>query len=215
MRWHEEVLDASARNAAAILAEVLGQGFYLAGGTGLTLQIGHRISLDLDLFSVEDDLAGTRRLALVRELGRKAPVAIRENQDGTVHLTMGDTAVSLFAYPYPLLGKTISWKGLSVASLDDIATMKLSAVVGRGSRKDFIDLFFLSRRLGLDHLLRMAAKKFPDHADFPLQALKSLAFFDDAEQEPMPRMLAAESWREIRAFFEREVPRLAGKLLGR
>lgn len=213
MIWHEETLDRSAQAAAAVLVETLGDRFYLAGGTGLALQLGHRISLDLDLFSREEPLVGTARLSLVSELGRRSKIAIHENKDGTVHLTMGKTSVSLFAYPYRLLKKSLSWKGLAVASFEDIAAMKLSAVVGRGSRKDFIDLYFLSRKIGLDEALRAAAKKFSDHADFPLQALKSLSFFDDAEREPMPRMLDKTSWRTIRLFFEREVPHLTAKLL--
>lgn len=213
MTWHEEVLDADARRAAARLAPLVTGNFYLAGGTGLALKLGHRVSLDLDLFSVSDPLGKDKRAEIIAALALQGRCKIMENKDRTLHLRLEETSVSLFHYPYPLLKPTRSWRGLAVASSDDIAAMKLSAVVGRGSRKDFIDLYALSREVGLARLLNCGARKFRDHADFLIQAARALVYFDDAEKEPPPRMLKRIDWSAVKSYFETEVPRLINKKL--
>lgn len=117
-------------------------------------------------------------------------------------------------YRYPLLKPVSRWKGLAVASIEDISAMKVSAIVGRGSRKDFIDLYWISRKAGLETILRWAERKFSGHADFILQAARALVFFEDAEKEPLPRLLKQLSWGEVRACFEKEVPACVRRVLG-
>jgi len=210
MKWHSEVLDASGKKAATRLAQAAKDQFYLAEGTALALRLGHRISLDLDLFSQENILGGAERAAMLEKLRASGPLEILENKDGTCHLRLGKTSVSLFRYHYNLLRPTTIWNGLPVASLEDIAAMKFSAIVGRGSKKDFVDLYYLSREIGLEAALKAAARKYRDHSDFALQAARALVYFDDAEKEPMPRELGASSssWDEIKSFFETEIPKL-------
>lgn len=205
MKWHEEVLDEAGRAAAARLAEAAGD-FYLAGGTALALRLGHRVSLDLDLFSPKNVLGAEQRHALLEALKASGPLKIKEVKDGTCHLDLAGTTASLFHYDYPVIGRFDRWRGLDVASFEDIAAMKLSAVLGRGSKKDFIDLHELCRRLGLKRVMETARRKFPLHADFPLQAARALVYFEDAEKEPMPRMLDSASWDNVKSFFEGAVP---------
>lgn len=205
MKWHEEVLDEAGRAAAARLAEAAGD-FYLAGGTALALRLGHRVSLDLDLFSPKNALGPEQRRALLETLKASGPLKIKEVKDGTCHLDLAGTTVSLFHYAYPIVGRPESWRGLEVASLEDIAAMKLSAVLGRGSKKGFIDLHELCRRLGPDRVMSTAQRKFPLHSDFPLQAARALVYFEDAEKEPMPRMLGAASWEDVKSYFEGAIP---------
>lgn len=205
MKWHEEVLDEAGRAAATRLAEAAGD-FYLAGGTALALRLGHRVSLDLDLFAPKNALGPEQRQALLEALKASGPTKIKEVKDGTCHLDLAGTTVSLFHYDYPIIGRFDSWRGLDVASLEDIAAMKLSAVLGRGSKKDFIDLHELCRGLGLDRVMATAERKFPLHSDFPLQAARALVYFEDAEKEPMPRMLAAASWEDVKSYFEGSIP---------
>ncbi|MFH1726167.1 MAG: nucleotidyl transferase AbiEii/AbiGii toxin family protein [Elusimicrobiota bacterium] len=213
MNWHEEVLDAKGRKAAARLAPVVSSEFYLAGGTALALRLGHRISLDLELFSPDDPLEEARRASLLKALAGTGSLDIREAQDGTCHFRLGGTPVSLFHYPYPLLSPARDWRGLPVASVEDIAAMKLSAIVGRGSRKDFLDLYCVCRRIGLDAVLRVAEGKFPDRPEFLLQAARALVYFEDAEKEPMPRLLEKLSWQAVKSYFERTAPKtLRGRL---
>ncbi len=212
LSWHEEVLDAAGHRAASRLAPLAGQ-FYLAGGTALALRLGHRVSLDLDLFSSENPLGFAQRGALVGALKASGTVEVRESADGTLHLILEGTRVSLLRYAYPLLGKADVWRGVRVASIEDIAAMKLSAVVGRGSKKDFLDLYRLARELPLGKMLELARRKFPEHPDFPLQAAKALVYFADADSEPAPRLLEEFDWSEVKRFSEREGPRAVSRLL--
>ena len=206
MKWHEEVLDAAGNAAAVRLAAATGS-FYLAGGTALALRLGHRVSLDLDLFSARNKLGAKERRTLLDALKASGPLKIKGAKDGTCHLDLGGTPVSLFHYAYPMLGRPQSWRGLEVASLEDIAAMKLSAVLGRGSKKDFIDLYELCQRPGLDRVMKTAGRKFPLHTDLPLQAARALLYFEDAEKEPMPRMLGTTTWKDMKSYFEGAIPK--------
>ncbi len=208
MFWHEKVLDRSGHEAAQRLASAAGGDFHLAGGTGLALRLGHRISLDLDLFSRGSLLEQSDRITLIKALEASGKVEINEEKDGTCHLRLGTTAVSLFHYPYKLLAQPSEWAGLKIASIEDISAMKLSAVISRGSKKDFIDLFFLCRLHKISDIFKWAELKFPGHPNFAIQAAKALVYFKDAEKEPMPRMLKPAPWPEIKAFFEKEIPKL-------
>lgn len=211
VKWHAEVLDADGHSAAARLTPLLHDGFYLAGGTALALRHGHRISLDLDCFSKTEKLGETGRIALTERLKSSGKLKVLKSSEGTLHLLLATTAVSLFHYPYPLCGKTEHWEGLPVASDLDIGAMKLSAIIGRGSRKDFLDLYWICRATGLTPVLDAAAAKFRDHQDFLLQAARALVYFDDAEEEPMPRLLRRVSWREVKSFFASQTPKLLRK----
>lgn len=208
MDWHEKVLDRSGHDAARRLALAAGEDFYLAGGTGLALRLGHRISLDLDLFSENRLLNQPDRLVLKKDLETSGKAEILEEKDGTCHLRLGTTAVSLFHYPYKLLKPPSKWVGLKIASVEDISAMKLSAVISRGSKKDFIDLFFILHLHKAADLFKWAEQKFPGHPNFTIQAAKALVYFEDAEKEPMPRMLKPVPWAKIKAFFEKEIPKL-------
>ncbi len=212
MTWHENVLDAKARKAAARLASAC-SGFYLAGGTGLALRLGHRISLDLDLFSATNALGEPERSSLLERLTASGGLEVEESKDGTCRLILEGTRVSLQRYSYPLVKPTADWRGLAVASIEDIGAMKVGAIVGRGAKKDFVDLYEICGHLGLEPLLEGASRKYGHHADFLLQASRALVFFEDAEKNSMPRLLKKISWERVKAYFEKEVPRLVGKLL--
>lgn len=212
LTWHEEVLGSAGLRGAARLATAA-RDFYLAGGTGLALRLGHRVSLDLDLFSRENPLGKAERSALVESLQDTGPVEVLETSDGTLHLLLQGVRVSLLRYRYPLLAETDRWRGLAVAASEDIAAMKVAAIIGRGSKKDFVDLHALASRLDLERLLRGAGRKYADHRDFLLQAARALVYFEDAEKDPMPRLLRPADWDEVKGCFEREVPRLIRRLL--
>ncbi|MFQ5767612.1 MAG: nucleotidyl transferase AbiEii/AbiGii toxin family protein, partial [Acidobacteriota bacterium] len=197
-----------ARAAAARLADAVGQDFYLAGGTGLALWRGHRISLDLDLFSSASSLDTGERRRLIDDLAGSGPLSIIHSREGTCHLLVGRTSVSLFRYRYPLLDRASAWRGLSVASVRDIAAMKVSAVVGRGARKDFVDLYVICREMGIDAVLEACHARFPDHHDFLSESVRALVYFEDAEKEPMPRLLTEISWPAVRTYFEEDVRRI-------
>ena len=119
-----------------ILAPLMEKKFYLAGGTGLALRCGHRISVDLDLFSKTNKLGQIERRKIISSL-KGFELNIVENTDNTIHMILEGVAISLFYYDYPILVKLKDlWRNIPIASLEDILCMKLSAILGRGSKKD-------------------------------------------------------------------------------
>lgn len=183
--------------------------FYLAGGTGLALVLNHRRSVDLDLFSRTNRLDADGRRALEQRLHTLVGWRGLDTKDGTLHGRVGRVRVSFFWYPEPLLAPLDERDGIPIASLADIGLMKLGAIIGRGSRKDFVDLYAICQRLPLAGLLTLAPKKFRNAGDFTLQALKALSFFEDAEKDPPVVTPTPLAWPRVKAYVLREVRALA------
>lgn len=189
------------------------QEFYLAGGTGLALLIDHRRSVDLDLFSNRNRLDFEGRQRLLEKLRRLPGWQQIEAKDGTLHGRIGRVKVSFFWYDLPLVRPLIRQGDLRIASIEDIGLMKMGAIIGRGSRKDFLDLYAVCRKIPLKTLLSKAGRKFRDSRDFTLQAMRALHFFEDAEREPLLTGVPW-SWSQVRGFFESQVRSLAKAELG-
>lgn len=213
--WHPEVFTPNSRNAfESLSAQAFLKEFYLAGGTGLAFQFGHRISVDLDFFTQTRLLDQDDRRMILSQLRQRPAFSLIEEREGTLHTELSGARVSLLHYDYPLLCLPKRWKGVAVASPVDIGLMKVGAVIGRGSRKDFIDLFVIcNRATSLESLLKAAERKFPHVRDFWMQALKALVYFKDAEQERIPRMLHDIPWRVVRTYFQQEVRKITARLL--
>lgn len=204
---HPKVLSARGWSVVRGIARAgLLEGWVLAGGTGLALQLGHRISEDLDFFhSTAFD-----EVVLADALTRVGPVAVQSRSTGTLHVTVGNIRVSFLGAQRPLLFPGTPYRGMIIADPRDIAVMKVIAIGGRGSRKDFVDLYFFLRSGGsLESVLELIRKRFTglDFNDYHL--LRSLVFFDDAESEPMPRMIRRVRWTDIKDTITSEVRRLA------
>jgi len=186
------------RAALAKLATVLPASFYLAGGTGLAAHLGHRRSLGLDLFSIDDPTP------LIPALDRLAGVTVTSRAQGTLYLSVDQVPVSLIQYRYPMLAPTarVDELAVEVASIDDLASMKLSAIAGRGAARDFWDLHTLITILGrtLGEYLGAFGRKYPTHDAG--HVLRSLAYFGDADAAPLPVGLTPERWAEIKRDFE-------------
>lgn len=178
------------------------QDFYLAGGTALALQLGHRESVDFDWFSDRPfNPADIENL-----LASIGDVMVTESKKDTLHCIFDEVQVTWLMYRYPLLQPKLQLKAngtaIQMASLTDIGTMKLVAVSQRGARKDFVDLFFLEKAgIPILQLLQQLPTKFPNAKVNYYHIVKSLTFFDDAEQEPMPIMNQDTDWEEIKSFF--------------
>jgi len=180
--------------------------FYLAGGSAIALHLGHRISLDLDFFTPQGDYEIE---PLLQDLQKVGHLVIRQQGKGTLNATLDGTLISFFVYPYPLLSSFHDLWGVQVAGLLDLALMKLAAVGQRGRKRDFVDLYQICRsRYTLDDLLRRMSEKFPRVTYPSYHLLRALAYFDDAESDPMPEMLVPLDWGEVKRFFEGEVRRL-------
>lgn len=213
-RIYEQAVTPAARRALEVLGPLpVLRDFYLAGGTGLALQEGHRVSVDLDFFSARNALDFASREAVKGAIRAQCPLRVREEKDGTLHLDLEETAVSFFRYSYPLLKRTVGWRGVRIARPEDIGLMKLAAVAGRGSKKDFLDLYVICRRLPLSKLFTSAGRKFRDSKDFALEAARALVYFDDADREPTPKVLKPVDWPAVKEYFRRETPRAVRALL--
>ena len=178
--------------------------FYLAGGTALALQLGHRRSVDLDFFSESDEVHDHTRQELIHIFSARQAEII-ENVDGNLLLLVDGLHVGFFSYGYLLLEPAKTVEDIYLASLLDIGLMKLDAVIGRGSRKDFYDLYVINRHISLQDLLHAGERKYPQVRDFQLMALEALLQFDNADRDLQPEMLADLPWENVRLFFVQQV----------
>ena len=197
---HPRVLsEANWSTVRQLAAAGITDAWTLAGGTALALQIGHRYSEDLDFFrpgsfDVEELLARTARIGDVRVLTRTG---------NTLDVLLTGLRISFFQTQAPLLFPDIEYRGLRLADLRDIAVMKVVAIGGRGSRKDFVDLYCLLKGgVKLPEILSLVERRFTniDYNAYHLQ--KSLVWFEDAEAEPMPQMIRAVEWQWVRREIE-------------
>jgi hypothetical protein len=193
----DHILVPAAQTAVTrLVAWVSKRGFYLAGGTGCALHLGHRRSQDLDFFSSADFSPGD----LWAELKKMGDCTPDYTDAGTWVGEFLGTKIGFFHYPYPLLRETVPFQGLALASLEDIGCMKIEAIVGRGRKRDFIDLYFLLREMGFDlgSLLGLFRTKYASSPGNGIHLLKSLVYFIDADSDPNPVMLVEYSWPEIK-----------------
>ncbi len=183
--------------------------FYLAGGTALALQLGHRKSADLDFFSETDEVHERTRQQIIHAVEKRNGQVI-ENVDGNLVLLLDDVHVGFFSYGYKLLVPFLKLENVNVASLLDIGLMKLDAVIGRGSRKDFYDLYVIAKQISIEDLLIAGERKYPTSRDFALMAVESFMLFDNAERDIQPELLIDVAWDEVKIFFIEQ-----GKSLGK
>lgn len=165
----------------------------LVGGTALALQLGHRKSIDLDFFGTVDCEAEYLRESIA---GIASLTILKESPHIHIYIVDG-IKVDIVNYKYPWLDDVVLEQGLRLASVSDIAAMKITAIIGRGTKKDFIDIAFLLYHFSLEEILHFYAAKYNDSSVF--MAMKSLAYFDDAEADPMPDMFVNQSWQQVKA----------------
>ena len=203
--WHNEVIGPNVEQTLKALKErSLLDGFYLAGGTGLALQLGHRRSLDLDFFRQES----FNDEQLLQQLQRLPEFSLTGRDRQTLHVRISGIKVSFLGYDYPVLFPFRQFLEVPVADPKDIGSMKISAIAGRGTRRDFVDLYMVARQEGLKALLDLFQRKFAEVNYNRIHVLKSLTYFDDADAEPMPNMQVPLAWQEVKDFFREQTPGL-------
>jgi hypothetical protein len=190
--------------------------FYLAGSAALALYTGHRLVTDLDWMTNTNRLVSSERRDLLADLvAVDAKTEVETARDGYLFVRLeGSVGVRFYYYPYPLVRPLEEISGLAVASALDLGLMKLGAIISRGTRRDFVDLYLLCRQLPIESLLAAAEDKFGHVRDFPLQALKGLADLSQVEGEPMPRLTQSLSWDEVEAWVRSQVRRLGRDKVG-
>lgn len=168
--------------------------FHLAGGTALALQIGHRKSVDLDFFTNKEIEIQEIKGNLVN-LGN---FQLYSESEGTLHGNLNNVEISFFQLPWGLIGESIPFGKIKIASRKDIAAMKLSAISSRGNKKDFIDLFFLLKEFSLAETLGFYRQKYGDNLDNIYCVMKGILYFKDADAQEMPTMYKRVNWRTIK-----------------
>ena len=175
------------------------EGTRLVGGTALALQLGHRSSIDLDFFGSIQASSEDIRDFLSEE---HSITIVKESRNINIYLIDG-IKVDIVNYRYQWIDTPVVGDGFVLAGLKDIAAMKIAAVVGRGTKKDFIDLYFLLQHFSLNEILDFYMQKYPDGSLFI--AMKSLSYFEDAEADPMPVMFDDVSWEDVKVFIRQAI----------
>lgn len=181
---------------------------YMAGGSALALQFGHRLSEDFDFFS--QDLFDS--LLIKKQLDKLGSYQEEHRTPKTMVGQFNKTRFSLFHYPYQLIAATEEFNKIKIASSEDIAAMKLVAITDRGTKKDYIDLYFLAQHFSLDKMLEFYDKKYHLLETNKMILLKSLQYFIDADLSEMPKMLKKINWNKIKDFFRKESLKLWQKM---
>ncbi|MDO8452470.1 MAG: nucleotidyl transferase AbiEii/AbiGii toxin family protein [bacterium] len=175
---------------------------YLAGGTAIALQLGHRRSVDLDFFVPKEFNEDAWQQSLEESFQFKLMQKDKQTLTGTVK----KVKLSLLGYKYKLLEKPESCFNLQMAALPDLAAMKLDTVIKRGAKRDFIDIYFLAQQYGLKELFIFHDRKFGEGREIMVK--KALVYFDDADKDYMPDMLVPTDWKEIKNWFVKQIKNL-------
>lgn len=183
---------------------------YLAGGSALALQFEHRRSIDFDFFS--DKEIDTEK---IKSKLQKIGTYVGEQQTPkTMVGVFNKVKFSHFYYPYKLIAATKKFSNIQIASFNDIAAMKLVAITDRGTKKDYIDLYFLvNKGLTFEAMFKLYDQKYKLLKTNLFTLIKSISYFDAAEGTEMPDMIVKTSWTEVKKFFQKEVIKLAKKYL--
>ena len=204
-----KALFGNTKTALAILSKSrLMDNAYLAGGTACALQIGHRISVDLDFFTAKEFDAKE----LIRSLQKIGKFKTETQKWGTILGTLEGIKFSIFVYKYPVLFPYKSIFGINVLDLRDIAAMKIDAISTRGIKRDFIDLYFICREgVSLKEALSFYDRKYGTLASNLVHIQKSLVYFIDAEATAVPKLLRGVNWEDVKKYFENEVKKLVNR----
>ena len=168
------------------------KNYHLAGGTAFSLQIGHRISEDIDLFT-KDDLQKEHILQFAQNIHKNVEVRNEGNTIYQLYFPHQQLKVDFVHYPHKLLDPVIETdEGLHMIGINDIAAMKMSAAGTRGyEAKDFVDLFFILKKMQIDTIIENFIKKY--ESENPLHYIRSMAYFDD---------VSPASWQAIKMIHE-------------
>jgi predicted nucleotidyltransferase component of viral defense system len=177
--------------------------FVLVGGTSLALQIGHRKSIDLDLFTTLD----VNTDELLAELSKDYKVEVRVQTKGSLISDIEDIKVDFIRFKYAFQYPIKDVDSIRLLNIEDIAPMKIDAISGRGSKKDFYDLYFLLDIYSLPQILDLYSKKYQHSTLF--HVIKSLTWFADAEPQILPELLDKKvTWQKVKKRIEQAVKKL-------
>ncbi len=206
-------LPDSTRRAFEILAQqswLKENGWYLAGGTALSLQCDHRVSVDLDFFSPNTDFDAERLVSMLISLGWTTSLS----EKGTLYGELEGAKISFISYPYfDPKQPYITYKFLNVLDASDIAVMKIIAISQRGKKRDFFDLYWYTiHREPLLDILHRVKDQYPKTEHNYHHIIKSLTYHEEAEEDPQPQIFFNASWEQVKQHFVSIVPGVADKI---
>lgn len=215
INWHTDTLPRSTKKALDFLSKqnwLKNSEWYLAGGTALSLQTGNRRSVDLDFFSQAKHIENGDILKLLSDEGDVSVVMDRKD---TLYIELFGAKASFIAYPFFVPKQTPHWYGcVRVLDKTDIAVMKIIAVSQRGRKRDFFDLYWCANNIEpLDATIKRLKVQYPSVAHDYHHILKALVYFQDAESDPDPDIHFKVSWRTVKRFFLKEIPRIAKRII--
>ena len=186
--------------------------FYLAGGTALALQLGHRFSIDLDFFSTTQSDIPLLAEPLRRAFTNHAPI-LADTSWGNLVFLADNVRVGFYGYGYELVRPLLKSEIISLASIEDIGLMKLDALLARASRKDFHDLFQICQQISLRNLLDLAPRKYPAMRDFEAQVGRHMVYFERAEQETPVPLIENVEWEVVKEWFRKQAKEIGNSWL--
>lgn len=215
IKLHFDILSKEARKALDFLSSqkwLEKTEWYLAGGTALALQTGHRKSVDLDFFIKLPRFDNTELINLLSSSGE---LEIDLSKDNTVFATLFGVKISFIAYPFfvPRQG-FVNYGFVKILHPLDIAVMKIIAISQRGRKRDFFDLYWCAKNFeSLEKTIKRLPAQYPSVAHDYHHILKSIMYFKDAETDPEPVIFFETGWKEVKNFFKKEIPVITKKLL--
>jgi predicted nucleotidyltransferase component of viral defense system len=193
MLHYETLLPNTRPVLEAVFKLPITERFFLAGGTSLALQIGHRLSYDLDCFFIEP----FEQQYIIEMLPTIGDTTVMNQNKIGMMTTVAGVKVDFVYFNSPLLEPPIEVDGLKLYSLSDIAAMKILAVTNRGRKRDFFDIYFMLKQLSLAEMLELYKKKYKVYE--LMMATKSLVYFEDAEEDEDPVLINRSiSWNEVK-----------------
>lgn len=199
---HLEILDPKRKKLLSKFGFLNKQGFYMAGGTALAMQIGHRTSLDFDFYTEKKFNPRKFRERIDKKFENVQEIFIAED---SLELNINGIKVSFFWYPYGLIKSAVEIEGVKFASKEDIAAMKILAISQRGKKRDFIDISFLIKEFGIEQVFEFTKEKYPAFNIYV--GLQGLIYFQDADNdsgEGRFTMLKKIDWKEIKKYLIKE-----------
>jgi len=213
--WHYETLPRRTKKALDFLSKeewLNKSNWYLAGGTALALQAGHRKSVDLDFFnenkSFEDD-------ELLEKFSGIGDWEVEMNRKNTIYAKLFGAKVSFIAYPFFVPKQELLRHGtIRVLDRIDIGVMKITAISQRGRKRDFFDLYWCAHNVEpLENIIKRLKAQYPMVAHDYHHILKSMVYFEDAESDPEPEIYFPADWKKVKKFFIKEIPLIATKIM--
>ncbi len=178
------------------------ENFYLVGGTALSLYYGHRLSIDLDLFSTKD--FQPEELAKILET-RFSGFAYTISDKVGIFGFIEDVKVDFVKHHYfETISPASVFDGIRLHSVNDIAAMKIAAILKRGVKKDFWDIAEILQHISLSTIIDLYHQKYPSQ-QLLISIPQALTYFDDAEESAMPVSLKSQEWEGIKQIIKESV----------